>query len=195
MGMSMVDNAIYIDGRRAVEPESLDQTVDALRRCPGDGHSFGWIGLLRPSPEEIHAVADEFELHPLAVEDAINAHQRPKLEQYGETLFVVLRPTRYVDPVEVVEVGEVHLFLGPDFVVALRHAEEPPLGEVRKWLEESPDLLRTGPFAVLYAVLDWVVDDYGPVLAGVQNDIDEIEVQVFDGDPAASRRGRVSRTV
>jgi magnesium transporter len=184
----MVNNAIYIDGKRAIQPASLDQTYDELRRCPDTGHSFCWIGLLRPSEAEIHSVAEEFNLHPLAVEDAIDAHQRPKLERYGETLFVVLRPAWYVDPVEVVEIGELHLFLGPDFVVALRHAEEPDLAEVRHRLEETPDLLRRGPYAVLYAVLDKVVDDYAPVLDGLRGDIDEIEIQVFDGDPEASRR-------
>jgi len=97
-------------------------------------------------------------------------------------LFVVLRPARYVDPVEVVTLGEVHLFLGPDFVITVRHAEEPDLGAVRARLEADPPLLSQGPYAVLYAVLDKVVDDYGPVLDGLQNDIDEIEVQVFDGD-------------
>ena len=98
-------------------------------------------------------------------------------------LFVVLRPARYVDREEVVEIGEVHLFLGPDFVITVRHAAEPDLGEVRTRLEADPELLRQGPNAVLYAVLDKVVDDYGPVLDGLQNDIDEIEVQVFGGDP------------
>src|SRR5882757_8562401 len=188
MAMSMVNNSIYIDGKRAVRPASLDQTVDELRRCPDAEHTFCWIGLLHPSDDEIRAVAKEFNLHPLAVEDAIDAHQRPKLERYDDTLFVVLRPARYVDPVEVVELGEVHLFIGPDFVVALRHAEQPDLAEVRHRLEDTPDLLRLGPYSVLYAVLDKVVDDYGPVLDGLQNDIDEIEVQVFDGDPGASRR-------
>lgn len=186
--MSLVDNAIYVDGSRAVQPESLAQTVAELRRCPDAGHSFCWIGLLRPTPEEVQAVAEEFGLHALAVEDAINAHQRPKLELYGRTVFVVLRPAWYVDTVEVVEIGEVHLFLGPDFVVTLRHADQPILADVRQRLEGDPELLRHGPFAVLYAVLDKVVDDYAPVLDGLQNDIDEIEVQVFDGDPGASRR-------
>jgi magnesium transporter len=186
--MTLIDNVIYVDGKRAVRPESLEKTFDELRRCPADGQNFCWIGLLRPTETEIQAVAEEFDLHPLAVEDAINAHQRPKLERYGRTLFVVLRPAWYVDRVEVVELGEVHLFLGPDFVVALRHADQPDLGAVRERLEQEPELLARGPFAVLYAVLDKVVDDYGPVLDGLQNDIDEIEVQVFDGDPGASRR-------
>jgi magnesium transporter len=183
--MSMVDNAIYVDGRRRAAPESVDRTIAALRGCE---KGFCWIGMLRPDPAEIDALAAEFDLHGLAVEDTVNAHQRPKLERYGEVLFVVLRPARYVDHTEVVEIGEVHLFLGPDFVITVRHAEEPDLGAVRRRLEQDPELLRHGPFAVLYAVLDKVVDDYAPVLDGLQDDIDEIEVQVFDGDPTASRR-------
>jgi magnesium transporter len=186
--MSVVDNAIYVDGKRAVVPDSLDHTFEALHSCPADGHSFGWIGMLRPDEAEIRAVAKEFELHSLAVEDTINAHQRPKLERYDDVLFVVLRPARYVDKLEEVEIGEIHLFLGTDFVITVRHAEEPNLGKVRARLEADADLLRQGPNAVLYAILDKIVDDYGPVLDGLQNDIDEIEVQVFDGDPTVSRR-------
>jgi magnesium transporter len=186
--MSVVDNAIYIDGKRAVVPDSLDQTFEALHSCPSGGQNFAWIGMLRPDEEEIRAVAKEFSLHSLAVEDTVNAHQRPKLEQYGDVLFVVLRPARYVDKIEEVEIGEVHLFLGPDFVITVRHAAEPDLGEVRTRLESDAELLRQGPNAVLYAVLDKVVDDYGPVMDGLQTDIDQIEVQVFDGDPHVSRR-------
>jgi magnesium transporter len=186
--MSVVDNAIYIDGRRAAAPGSLDRTFAELRECPDQGRSFCWIGLLRPTPEEIDAVAKEFSLHGLAVEDTITAHQRPKVERYGDVLFVVLRPARYVDPVEVVEIGEIHLFIGPDFVITIRHAQKPDLAQVRHRLEEEPDLLDNGPYAVLYAVLDKVVDDYAPVLDGLQDDIDEIEVQVFGGDPGVSKR-------
>lgn len=194
--MSVVDNAIYVDGKRAAVPGSLDRTFQELRQCPDEGRSFCWIGLLRPTPEEIQAVAEEFSLHGLAVEDTITAHQRPKLERYGDVLFVVLRPARYVDPVEVVEIGEVHLFLGPDFVITVRHAEKPDLAQVRQRLESEPDLLDDGPYAVLYAVLDKIVDDYAPVLDGLQNDIDEIEVQVFGGDPSVSKRiYQISREV
>ncbi|MBW0105486.1 magnesium and cobalt transport protein CorA [Pseudonocardia sp. KRD291] len=202
--MSVIDNAVYVEGRRTADPSSLDQALDALRGCQHDSahraddrskngevaadQCFCWIGMLRPSEEELNDVAAEFELHGLAVEDTVNAHQRPKMERYGETQFVVLRPARYVDPVEVVELGEVHLFIGPDFVITVRHAEEPDLSEVRQRLEDDPALLAHGPYAVLYAVLDKVVDDYGPVLDGLQDDIDEIEVQVFGGDPGVSRR-------
>ena len=182
--MAVVDNAIYVDGRRAADPESLEQTYELLR----DEHGMGWIGLYRPDDEEIASVATEFGLHELAVEDAVHAHQRPKLEHYGDTLFVVLRPARYVDPEEVVEIGELHVFVGKDFVVTVRHANKPDLALVRKRLEADPELLEHGPEAVLYAILDRVVDDYIPVVAGLQTDIDEIETQVFGGDRDVSRR-------
>jgi magnesium transporter len=182
--MAVVDNAIYVDGRRAADPESLEQTYELLR----DEHGMGWIGLYRPDDKEIASVAMEFGLHELAVEDAVHAHQRPKLERYGDTLFVVLRPARYVDPDEVVEIGELHVFVGKDFVVTIRHASKPDLALVRKRLESDPELLDHGPEAVLYAILDRVVDDYIPVVAGLQTDIDEIETQVFGGDPGVSRR-------
>jgi len=124
----------------------------------------------------------------LAVEDALAGHQRSKIERYGDILFVVLRPARYVDDEERVEFGELHVFVGPDFVVTIRHAESPNLAQVRERMEQTPHLLALGPEAVLYAILDQVVDEYGPVVAGLENDIDEIEDQLFDGDPEVSRR-------
>jgi magnesium transporter len=181
----IVDTAVYIDGRRVASPGSLAETFEELRRQP-DG--MAWIGLYRPDASEVASLAEEFSLHPLAVEDAIVAHQRPKLERYGDTLFVVLRPARYLDETEDVEFGEVHLFVGPDFVLSVRHSEAPDLAAVRHRLESEPDLLRLGPEAVMYAILDRVVDGYYPVVAGVGNDIDEIEIEVFSGDPQVSRR-------
>src|ERR1700749_5136553 len=133
--MSVVDNAIYVDGKRTAVPEAPDPPFETLRACPQDGHSFAWIGMLRPDAAEIKAVAEEFGLHPLAVEDTINAHQRPKMERYGDVLFVVLRPARFVDHQEVVDIGEVHLFVGPDFVVTVLHSGEPGLGDVLARLE------------------------------------------------------------
>ena len=186
--MPVVDNAIYVAGKRAIVPSSLENTFEELRDCRAATDCFCWIGLLRPSPDEVRAVAAEFNLHDLAVEDTIKAHQRPKLERYGEVLFVALRPARYVDPVEVVEIGELHLFLGADFVITVRHADEPDLKLVRKRLEADPDLLRKGSYAVLYAIMDEVVDDYTPVIEQLQVDIDQIETQVFNGDPEASKR-------
>ncbi|WP_020577381.1 magnesium/cobalt transporter CorA [Actinopolymorpha alba] len=181
--MAVVDSAIYVDGRR-IEPESLELTYELLRERGG----LGWIGLYQPSEEELASVAREFGLHELAVEDAVHAHQRPKLERYGDTLFVVLRPARYVDSNEVVDVGELHVFLGPDFVVTIRHSPTPELSPVRKRLEAHPELLKCGPEAVLYAILDRVVDDYVPVLRGLSVDIEEIEAQVFSGESGVSRR-------
>jgi magnesium transporter len=182
--MALVDNAVYVDGQRTADPRSLDETFELLR----DRHGMAWIGLYRPDAAEIRSVAAEFNLHPLAVEDAIAAHQRAKLERYGTNLFTVLRPAWYLDDVERVEFGELHIFTGQDFVVTIRHAEAPDLGRVRDRLEHAPALLRLGPEAVLYAILDEVVDEYVPVVAGLENDIDEIEDQLFKGDPSVSRR-------
>jgi magnesium transporter len=182
--MTLVDNAVYVGGRRTANPTSLDETYELLRERKG----MAWIGLYRPDVDELRSVAQEFELHRLAVDDAIAAHQRPKLERYGNTLFAVLRPARYLDDVEKVEFGELHVFVGPEFVVTVRYAESPDLAQVRSRLEQTPELLCLGPEAVFYAILDQVVDEYGPVVAGLENDIDEIEDQLFDGDPAVSRR-------
>jgi magnesium transporter len=180
----ILDSAIYVDGRRVVEPTSLQETYQACREQQG----LAWIGLYEPTEEEFSSMAVEFGLHPLAVEDAIKAHQRPKLERYGETLFVVLRSARYLDESETVEFGEIHAFVGPDFVVTVRHGRASMLDRVRKRLESMPELLRLGPEAILYAIMDQVVDDYAPVVAGLENDIDEIETEVFGGNAGVSRR-------
>ncbi|MGW6012240.1 magnesium and cobalt transport protein CorA [Streptomyces sp. NPDC055210] len=182
---SVVQAALYRDGVRVATPATLAETFRELREQP-DG--MAWIGLARPTEDEILSLAAEFDLHPLAVEDAMEAHQRPKLERYGETLFVVLRAARYLDASEEVDFGELHVFLGPDFLITVRHGAAPDLSAVRRRMEETPELLSLGPEAVLYAILDAVVDGYAPVVSGVQNDIDEIETEVFGGDPWVSRR-------
>jgi len=182
---SMVDSAIYLDGARVQSPADLAETYQALRDNPG---AIAWIGLLKPDDHEIGSLAEEFELHELAVEDAIVAHQRPKLERYGDTLFVVLRAAWYIDDAEEVEFGEVHVFVGPDFVVTVRHSDSPDLAAVRRRLESNPELLRLGPEAILYAIVDRIVDGYAPVVAGLQIDIDEIETEVFRRDAKVSRR-------
>ena len=179
-----MDSAIYVDGRRAAEPGSLEATYAACREYRGTA----WLGLHEPDREELDSVATEFGLHELAVEDAVVAHQRPKLERYGPTLFVVLRPARYVDKTETVEFGEVYVFVGKDFVVTVRHGKTPALGEVRQRMEAEQGLLARGPEAILYAIMDRVVDDYEPVVRGLENDIDEIETEVFGGNPGVSRR-------
>ena len=180
----IVDSAIYVDGKRTAEPRSLQETYDACR----DRHGVAWIGLYKPTAEEFDFVTREFGLHPLAVEDAIKAHQRPKLERYGDSLFVVLNAARYVDETETVEFGEVHVFVGPDYVIVVRHGEAPALREVRAELEAEPSLLSVGPMAILHAVMDRVVDDYVPVVEGLETDIEEIEAEVFGGNSGVSRR-------
>ncbi|MDK9499789.1 magnesium and cobalt transport protein CorA [Streptomyces katrae] len=182
---SVIDSAVYRDGRRVASPTTLADTFRLLREQP-DG--MAWIGLHRPTESQLHSLAAEFDLHPLSIEDALEAHQRPKLERYGDTLFVVLRAARYLDALEEVDFGELHIFVGPDFLITVRHGAAPDLTTVRRRMEETPDLLSLGPEAVLYAILDAVVDGYAPVVAGVQTDMDEIETEVFRGDPEVSRR-------
>jgi magnesium transporter len=171
----IVDCAVYEEGRRLAGERSLRGAVQA---CEGNS-AFVWLGLYDPTEDELDSVRREFGLHELAVEDALNAHQRPKLEVYDDTLFVVLKPARYIDSEEVVETGEIHVFLSSSFVVAVRHGEAGALREARKRLEQRRDLLAAGTGGVLYAIVDKVVDDYEPVVEGVANDIQQIEQQVF----------------
>ena len=173
--MAVVDSAVYVEGVRRPGVVGLDETYEVTRATSG----LAWIGLDRPTTDELESVATEFGLHHLAVEDALKGHQRSKLERYGDTLFVALRTARYIDETEQVEFGELHVFIGPQFVVTVRHAESPDLARVRDRLESDPALLAKGPEAILYAVLDEVVDEYEPVIAGLENDIDEIEDQLF----------------
>ncbi|QAY71770.1 magnesium/cobalt transporter CorA [Xylanimonas protaetiae] len=180
---------MYDGGVRTSSHATLGETFRALRSRPGGQRGeLAWIGLERPDPRELASLAAEFDLHALAVEDAIQAHQRPKLERYGDTLFVVLHAARYDDAAEEVEFSELHVFVGPDFVVTVRHGASPDLSAVRRRMEADPAMLARGPEAVLYAILDAVVDGYAPVVAGLENDIDEIESQVFAMGAEASRR-------
>jgi magnesium transporter len=171
----IVDCAVYENGVRRKGEVALSDALEAGRR---EG-AFAWIGVYEPTEVEFAAVRDGFGLHELAVEDAIKAHQRPKLEVYGDSLFVVLKTASYKESTEEIEFGEILLFIGEGFIVTVRHGPASGLSEVRKRLEKNPDLLRMGPGAVLYAVLDQVVDDYKPVLAGLENDITEVEGEVF----------------
>jgi magnesium transporter len=189
----IVDCAVYEEGRRLEGELSLRGAVQA---CQRDG-AFVWLGLYEPSEDELDSVRREFGLHELAVEDALNAHQRPKLEVYDDTLFVVLKPARYIDSDEVVDTGEIHIFASSTFVVAVRHGEASALGVARKRLEHRPDLLACGTGGVLYAIVDKIVDDYEPVVEGVANDIQEIEQQVFSAtrDNPAERIYKMEREV
>ena len=182
---SMVDAGLYLDGTRIGSPATVAEAARQFRETPG---AMAWIGLFRPTESQLRPVAEEFGLHELAVEDAVVAHQRPKIERYGDTLFAVLRAATYLDADEEVEFGEIHIFVGRDFVITVRHSRTPDLAVVRHRMESDPELLALGPEAVLYAILDSVVDGYAPVVAGLQKDIDEIEIEVFRGDPQVSRR-------
>jgi magnesium transporter len=180
----IVDQAMYQGGKRMAVAGDIGELSAACR----NGGGIAWVGLYRPDERELASIAREFDLHELAVEDAVHAHQRPKLERYDDTLLLVLRPARYIDETETVEFGEVHVFVGPSFVITVRLAEAPDLARVRDSLESRPELLSRGRFAIVHAIVDRVVDDYGPVVAGVENDIDEIEGEVFQGSRGVSRR-------
>ncbi|WP_433479665.1 magnesium/cobalt transporter CorA [Spirillospora sp. CA-142024] len=173
----IVDKAIYAGGRRHDIDGDISDAFDAAR---ADGDCFLWIGLFEPDEDEFELVKDELMLHPLASEDAVTAHQRPKMERYDDTLFVVLKTLAYIDETSDIEVGEIMVFLGRDFVVTVRHGAGNPLGLVRKRLEDSPELLKHGATAVLYAVCDEVVDRYGLVAHEVEVDIIGLERAVFD---------------
>jgi magnesium transporter len=180
----IVDNAIYVDGRRAEEPESLQETYEAVRQRRG----VAWIGLYKPTEEEFASVVREFGLHPLAAEDPSKAPLRTKLERYDGTLFLALKAARYLDESDTVEFGAVDAFVGEHFVVTVLRGEPAALVAVRERLEGDPELLRRGPEAILYTIIKRVVDGYAPVVAGLENDIDEIETEVFSGNAGVSRR-------
>ncbi|MEO7836118.1 MAG: magnesium/cobalt transporter CorA [Acidimicrobiales bacterium] len=190
----IVDCAVYEAGTRVEGALELANALEASRTNPD---SFVWIGLCEPEESEFAAVAEEFDLHPLAVEDAIHAHQRPKLELYGPTLFVVLKAARYVDHEEVVDLSQIILFLGDRFLVSVRHGSSTVLSVVREQLEAEPDRLKAGAIGVLYAIMDRVVDDYGSVLTDLDEDIEDVEKAVFSNDRAnhAERLYKLKREV
>jgi magnesium transporter len=190
----IVDCAVYDGGFRRGDVVPVDEALDAALAAD---EAFAWIGLYEPTHEEFESVAREFKLHPLAVEDAIKAQQRPKLEEYDDTLLVVLKTARYLDGPERVEIGQVLLLLGKGFVVTVRHGETSALAAVRRQLQAAPERLRLGPMAVLHGVADRVVDDYAHVLRGLEFDIEGIEAQVFSEERGnhAERIYRLKREV
>ncbi|MFT9669583.1 magnesium/cobalt transporter CorA [Streptomyces rhizosphaericola] len=172
----IMDCAIYQDGRRAEGSGDLSEALAQARRS---GDSFLWIGLHEPTEEEFGRVSQEFGLHPLAVEDALRAHQRPKLEVYDDSLFAVLKPVVYEPDHDTVSADELMVFIGDSFVVTVRHGESAPLADVRRRLESEPEILAHGPTAVLYAISDAVVDHYIDVAGELQVDLEELETEVF----------------
>ena len=185
----IVDCAVYENGSRRDGEVPLHEAYDV---CGRKG-TLVWIGLYEPTPEEFDSLRREFELHELAVEDAIKAHQRPKIEVYGDMIFVVLKTARYVDPEEVVGLGEIQVFLGEGYVITVRHGDASELHSVREALEDDPKRLERGPGAVLHAIADRVVDDYFPALEGLEEDVDQVEDQVFS--PARQDSGAVAERI
>jgi magnesium transporter len=178
----IVDCAHYKDGVRQHDGQlSLEQ---AAERARGDGE-FVWIGLHEPDRDSLGKLSELFGLHELAVEDAERMHQRPKIEDYDESWFLVLRTAHYHEPEETVHFGEIHVFAGPGYVITIRHGLGSELATARSRLEARPDLLAMGPAAAVWAILDKVVDDYAPVTDGIDDDIEEVETDVFDDDHAA----------
>jgi magnesium transporter len=172
----IVDCALYHHGVREVTEGTW---ADALATARSQQGSFMWVGLHDPTEAELDKVAHEFRLHKLAVEDALKAHQRPKLEEYEDSLFLVLKTVRYDEETQQIELGDIMLFVGDSFVVTVRHGQGRALGDVRKRLEAHPGLLDCGPSAVMYAIADRVVDDYTAIALEVEEDIDEVEERVF----------------
>ena len=189
----IVDCAIYRDGRRTDGPADFSDALDEAR---AEGDAFLWIGLHEPTEKEFGLVSSEFGLHPLAVEDALTAHQRPKLEIYDDSLFVVLKPVEYEPESDTVSTGELMVFIGDSFVVTVRHGEGAPLAAVRQRLESEPEVLKHGPTAVLYAVSDEIVDQYIEVAGELQVDLEELEAEVFapGGDDNGAPSSRFSAT-
>ncbi|GAA3494260.1 magnesium and cobalt transport protein CorA [Streptomyces prasinosporus] len=194
LGSSVVNCVTYQDGRRTSARGDL---VDAVKRVRGSGDGFLWLGLHEPTNREFAGIAELFGLHPLAVEDAVEAHQRPKLERYGETLFAVFKTVCYVEhdeltaTSEVVDTGEIMVFVGEDFVITVRHGRHGSLGPLREELESEPEQLAQGPSTVLHAIADHVVDDYLTVIDSVQEDMDQVETDVFAEHGARVDPGRI----
>lgn len=173
----IVDNALYHDGVRVPLGDGDPSLGHA--RVPCGAGDFQWVGIHDPSPEELRQIATTFDLHPLAVEDAGDSHQRPKVERYGDTIFLVLKTLWYVDEHDAVETGEINLFVGRDFVVTVRHGQGIDLATSRRDLEQRAQVLEHGPMAVMYAICDRVVDEYERVGAALETDVDEVEESVF----------------
>jgi magnesium transporter len=194
LGSAVVNCVAYQDGARIPEGRDLVDTVQRIRKRD---EGFVWLGLHEPTDLEFAGIAELFDLHPLAVEDSVEAHQRPKVERYGDTLFAVFKTVCYVEHTEltatseVVNTGEIMVFVGPDFVITVRHGRHGSLGPLREGLESDPQQLSKGPAAVLHAIADHVVDDYVNVTDSVQADIDQVEADVFAENGVRTDAGRI----
>ncbi|HET8593587.1 MAG TPA: magnesium/cobalt transporter CorA [Solirubrobacterales bacterium] len=184
----IIDCAHYRGGARRHDGTLTPEEAAEVARRAGRGE-FVWLGLHEPEPGELGRLQELFGLHELAVEDARRAHQRPKIEDYEEGLFIVLRTAHYHEDREEVHFGEIHLFAAPAYVITVRHGPGSELASARQRLEQRPDLLKLGAASAVWAVLDKVVDDYMPVADAIEDDIEEVEAEVFDDDiPAPTAR-------
>ena len=172
----IVDCGVYEQGERQGGRRPLREAIEAVHATDD---AFAWIGLETPEPHEFAEVAEAFDLHPLAVEDAVHARQRPKLEVYDDTLFFVLKPAKYVDDPEVVLLSQLMLFVGDRFLITVRHGDTSVVADVRREIADAPDELKCGPIGVVHAIVDRVVDEYGVVIRHLDVDIDEVEQEVF----------------
>jgi magnesium transporter len=177
--VALTDCGVYDHGERKGGTVPL---ADALDRAERTTDGFVWIGLHDPGADAVEAVGRQFGLHPLVVEDAVVAHQRPKLERHDDLLFLVMKTAQYVDETERVEIGELMLLLGPKFVVSIRHGEAVPLKALREELEADQVRMEHGPGAVFHAIIDHVVDEYADVLDGLMTDVDQVEETVFSAE-------------
>ncbi|GIH28967.1 magnesium transporter CorA [Acrocarpospora phusangensis] len=184
---SLIEYGAYVAGKK-VRAEGIEEAVQLVRAhndSSPETSAYVWVGLYEPEAPEVEWLAETFGLHPLAVEDAIKAHQRPKVERYGDSLFVVLKTVAFVDPEaksatsEIIATGEIMVFVGPDFVVTVRHGAHSPLADVREKLEDKPKLLNRGPTGVLHAIADYVVDKYLYVADQMQAELEDVEAAVF----------------
>jgi magnesium transporter len=182
----MVDCGVYVDGVRLPGKYTIPAAYERVHELCHDGiQGFVWVGLHEPDAQQMQSVAEIFGLHPLAVEDAVQAHQRPKLERYDDTLFLVLKTVNYVPHEsvwlarEIVETGEIMVFVGRDFVVTVRHGEHSGLAEVRSRMDVDEERLRLGPYGVLHAIADHVVDSYLDVTSLMEVDVDSSEEETF----------------
>jgi magnesium transporter len=172
----LVDCAYYVQG---IRQESGPMTLERAAACPRRGGSFVWLELHEPGTEVMRELRERFGLHELAVEDAARAHQRPKVESYDDFYFIVFRTARNDARRERVEFGEVHVFLAPGYAIVVRHGDAGDPAGARERLEQRPALLKSGPAAVVWGILDAVVDDYEPVVEEIENDIETVEQTIF----------------
>ena len=176
----IVDCAFYEDGRRQAGDLTYEEAAEKNSLSSGEG-SFVWLGVVDPEGEEFHRIAAKYGLHELAVEDAIKAHQRPKLEMYGDTLLIVVKTAVYENSEELIEIGELLIFVNTKFIITVRHGGS-PLDDVRRRIENRPDLVESGIGAVLHQILDRVVDDYGDAARSFDLDLQRVEKEVFSGE-------------